>query len=328
MKLVIIGYSNVFKNRIIPVIDKLNLLDSVCIAKYHEQCWDDAYKSIQKPVTLYNDYLSAINYCNADIAYISSTNQSHFYLAQKTLLAGFHTIVDKPITLTFKESEQLIRLARDSGLLLSESTVYTYHPQMTTVMELLKKEKAAPKLITSLFSFPPMDKNNFRYNEKLGGGALLDTGPYVASVGRFFFGERPLDCYYIENNHLKSGLETSYSLLLKYPKGRALIGHFGFTTEYINRINVLAENICIDIDRIFTIPEIVENTIKVRINNRYFELKAPPGNMFEMYFIEIEKYLSINDFEKMYSNILFDAWSRDLIQKRKEYGNKSMGLSC
>ena len=54
-----------------------------------------------------------------------------------------------------------------------------------------------------------MDKVTFRYNRGLGGGAFLDTSPYVASIGRFFFDAIPVQCYYLENSMLKNGIETS-----------------------------------------------------------------------------------------------------------------------
>jgi predicted dehydrogenase len=321
MKLLLIGYSNVFKNRIIPVIDRLDFIDSVCIAKYQDQNWDDVYQSIGKPVILYDDYISAINHCKANLVYVSTTNHSHFFWAMESLKAGFHTIIDKPATLRLQETEDLIRMAKGKRLLLSESIVYTYHPQLEMVIELLRRENTEARVITALFSFPPMDTNNFRYKKELGGGALADTGPYAASLGRYFFGEAPLHCHYVENNNLDNGLETSYSLLLQYSKGRSLIGHFGFTTEYINRINILGERICIDIDRVFTLPDTVDNTIKVKINNQYQELNSPSGNMFELYFRAIEKCLDSNNFDKLYSDMLSDARSRDLIQKSKEHGN-------
>ena len=317
MKILFIGYSNVFKKRILPILDKLEFIDSVSIAKFIDQKWDDDYKSISKPVELFDNYEDAISKSKASIAYITTTNNSHFIWAKATLYAGMHTIVDKPATIYLEETEELIRIAKDSRLLVSESTVYTFHPQLELIRNTIKQHNSTPKLVTAHFSFPPLGENNFRYFKELGGGALLDTGPYAVSIGRFFFEAVPEECAYIENSTSDDGLEISYSLLLRYSNGRALIGHFGFNTEYINRINILGDKICVDVERVFTIPDSVSNQIKIKVNNHSYEVTAPSANTFELYLKAIGNCIEDEAFDKFYNEMYMDSFSRELILKKK-----------
>ena len=321
MDLLIIGYSSVFKNRILPLINRMSFIDSISIAKYEGQSWDNDYKVIVKPVKVYDNYKSALNEFKSGLAYVSTTNHSHYEWAKKCLNKGLHTIIDKPATESIDETLELIQIAKQKNLLLSESTVYLYHPQMILLNRILKSEKTSPKLITIQFSFPPLDKDNFRYHKELGGGALMDTGPYAASIGRFLFNDSPLKCYYIENSLSEDGVEISYSILLKFKNGGSLIGHFGFTTEYINRLNILTDKICVDMDRVFTLPETYENIIRIKKNNQNIEISTPSGSMFEYYFLFIEKCLKEVDYEKLYSDLLLDAQTRDSLNKCKENGN-------
>ena len=314
MELLIIGYSNLFKNRILPIIDELDFIQSVSIAKYSKQYLDDSYKKIKKQVTLYDDFESALENFNGNLAYISTTNHSHFEWAKKTLLKGIHTIVDKPATLRLSETEELIDIARSKQLLLSESTVYLYHPQFQLLDTFLKENKLFLKHITFLFSFPPLNSDNFRYVKELGGGALLDTGSYLASISRFFFNETPIETFLVKNEETEDKVETSYSVLLKFSDGRSLIGHSGFTTEYINRINVLGVDVCVDIDRVFTLPENIENIIKIRSKNESIELKSPAGNMFKNYFNVINNKLTNHSYDRLYDDMLLDAKIRNLLK--------------
>jgi len=220
-----------------------------------------------------------------------------------------------------EETEDLVRIAKERSILLSESTVYLYHPQIDLIREYFQENKLFPKLITVLFSFPPLAENNFRYKKELGGGALLDTGPYIASVSRYFFNELPSACYYIDNSTGENKIEISYSIMMKYSDGRSLIGHLGFTTEYINRINILGAGICLDIDRIFTLPETVENTIKIKNNNQSVDIIAPTGNMFKQYFLKIKNCIETKEYDQLYTDMLMDAQTRNIITKCKEYGN-------
>ena len=189
--------------------------------------------------------------------------------------------------------------------------------QIEQIKSLFVKENSIPKLITVLFSFPPLNSDNFRYKKELGGGALLDTGIYAVSIGRCFFDSLPESCCYNKNDSIEGGLEISYSLLMKYPGGRTLIGHFGFNTEYINHLNILSEKINIDVDRIFTVPDNIQNKITVRSKNSSYDIYSAIGNAFELYLKAIFKQLKSGEYEILYSNMLTDAISRNLINKNK-----------
>lgn len=312
MEILFIGYSNLFKNRILPVLNTLDFVSKISIAKYESQDWDDGYKKTDKPVSLYDDFQSALENFKGDLVYISTTNHSHYQWAKKFLESGFNTIVDKPATLLLSETKELIEMAKSKNLLLSESTVYLYHPQFYWLENYIKENNFVPKHITFLFSFPPLDKNNFRYSKNLGGGAILDTSAYVASIGRFFFGELPVECS-VSINSDNEEVDTSYSFLLTYPNGKSIVGHSGFTTEYINRINVLGENLSIDIDRVFTLPENVENPVHVRSKNNSETFVTASGNMFKEYFIYIQKCLQNKTYDELYENMNQDAYVRELL---------------
>jgi len=313
MKILFVGYSNVFKKRIIPIINELNFIDSVCIAKYKDQKWDDTYKKINKTVELFDNYYEAFSNCKADLSYISTINSSHYQLAKDSLISGLHTIIDKPATINFSETKELLKIAKQNKLLVTESAVYLYHPQFSKIKEIMSENNFIPKLVTAHFSFPPMDKSNFRYNKDLGGGAFLDTSPYAVSIGRYLFDSNPQFSKIIINESTEEDVEISYSLILKYSNGRSLIGHFGFNTEYINRINILGNTFFIDIDRVFTVPDSFRNIIKLRSNNNYQEIYSDMGNTFQLYLNHIGYCLENNSFEKLYKDLYDDAYSRNLI---------------
>ena len=315
MDILFIGYSSLLKKRILPVLDNLDFIDEISIAKYSDQRWDDHWeKVVKKPVTLYDNYEDGINKSGANLAYITTTNNSHFINALETLKSGMHTLIDKPSTMSLVESNELISLAKTNNLLVSESTIYLYHPQLEMLKEILIEHKTEAKLITAHFSFPPLGEDNFRYKKQLGGGAFLDTSPYAVSIGRYFFESVPEKCYYIENEFTDDGTEISYSILLKYPNGKSLIGHFGFNTEYINRLNILGEKISMDIDRIFTTTENLENKIDCKVKNIEFKIKTPKANAFELYFKNIFVSLNNRDYENHYNNMYMDSFTRELIK--------------
>lgn len=307
-----LGYSNLVKGRILPILAKAGFT-AVSIAKYKEQPWDKDYKKCGLPVTCYDCYEDGLNAFKGDLVYISTVNSTHAEYARMSLKLGHNTIVDKPATLTFADAQELVMLAKSKGLFLGESTVYLMHPQLSTIKEIFAGNDESPKLATIHFSMPPFQSNNFRYQKSLGGGAIMDTAPYAVSVGRYFFGCKPKKVSCIVSERKEDGLDIEYSLMMSYPNGKTMIGHFGFNTEYINQVHLMGTRTNVLCNRIFTIPDMLENELTVNHLNQVSVVKTPAGNNFELYLKDALSVLSSGDFEKAYQDLLWDAEVKNMI---------------
>lgn len=312
MHILFLGYSNLLKNRILPVLNSIPEFNTVSLAKFHEQPWDSSYSILNKKISLFDNYEDALNASNADIVYISTVNSAHFEWAERFLKKGAHVIIDKPATYSLKETEKLLFLARKNKKLLVEATVYLYHSQFSAIKDIFLQDKSEPMFLNLSFSFPPLDPSNFRYRKELGGGAVFDTGIYAISPGRYFFNSVPEKIYCTKNSY-SGDLLVSYSILAQYEGGKSLIGHFGFTTEYINRMNILGEHISVDIDRVFTTPDNIENEIKVKIRNKSNNIIVPKSNMFIQFFRKVIESVNKNEYEEFYNHILIDAKAMQMI---------------
>lgn len=307
-----LGYSNLLKNRIIPILNRLDLT-SVSIAKFQYQEWDDTYKQIDVPVTLYDSYEVGLEKFEGDIVYISTVNSTHYNYAKRSLEQGFHTIIDKPATLSLFEADELLDIAKQKELLLSEATVYLLHPQLRQVSSIFHQYNDFPKLLTVHFSMPPFLGNNFRYKKELGGGAILDTAPYAVSIGRYYFNALPVAVATVIHEINGDGVEIEYSLEMKYPDGKCLIGHFGFNTEYINQVMLMGNRTNVLLNRIFTIPESMENEFIVSHENVVASEKSESANNFELYLKDVLKRLKNKEFQNLYSSLIADAKAREMI---------------
>lgn len=107
------------------------------------------------------------------------------------------------------------------------------------IKDIFEKNGDTPKLLTVHFTMPPFKPNNFRHQRSLGGSAIMDTAPYAVSVGRYFFGSRPEKISCVVSERQQDGLDIEYSLMMSYPDGKTMIGHFGFNTEYINQVHLM-----------------------------------------------------------------------------------------
>lgn len=307
-----LGYSNLVKGRILPILAKAGFSE-VSIAKFAGQTWDDTYRECGLPVTCYDNYEDGLKHFRGDLVYVSTVNSTHVTYARKSLEAGFHTVIDKPATSSCEEARELVSIARSRGLLVGESTVYLCHPQLAAVDGIFARNGDAPKLLTVHFSMPPFLPGNFRYRKALGGGAIMDTSPYAASIGRYFFRCEPERVFCTVNERQEDGLDLAYSLLMQYPGGRVLIGHFGFNTEYVNRVFLLGNRTNVTVNRIFTIPDTLENDLTVNHLNETTTVRVPAGNNFAAYLQEVRKTLGEGDFTPGYEAMLSDAKVREMI---------------
>ena len=307
-----LGYSNLLKSRILPIIELLDI-QSVSIAKFSEQKWDDELKKYTFPISLYDNYEDALNHFQGNIVYVSTVNSTHYEYALLSLEKGFNVIIDKPATLLLDEAVHIVNVAKQKNLLLSEATVYLMHPQFSLIDEIFVRNNDRPKLITAHFSMPPFKNDNFRYKKELGGGAIFDTSPYVVSLGRYFFNELPVDVKCFVNERVNDGLDIAYSLIMAYRNGKCMIGHFGFNTEYINQLTIVGTQTKISLNRVFTIPDDLKNVICITHKNISSEERTETGNNFKLYLEKCLNALNVGNYENFYNDLLLDAEAKETI---------------
>ena len=83
--------------------------------------------------TSYDDLLSS----NIDAVVIATPAVTHFPLARKALEQGKHVLVEKPFTVTSKESVELIRLAEEQQLTLMVGATFLYSQPVRMLKQLI-----------------------------------------------------------------------------------------------------------------------------------------------------------------------------------------------
>ncbi len=76
-----------------------------------------------------------------DAAIVATPTSNHFQVASDLLRGGLHVLVEKPITTTVDEAEQLVKLAKRRQLVLQVGHVERFNPAFTTVQEKLYDPK-------------------------------------------------------------------------------------------------------------------------------------------------------------------------------------------
>lgn len=74
-----------------------------------------------------------------DIVAITTPSGSHYSLAKAALMAGAHVFVEKPLTLSLPEADELIDLAAENGLQITVGHIYRFFPMVRAIEADLRK---------------------------------------------------------------------------------------------------------------------------------------------------------------------------------------------
>ena len=306
MDILLIGYSNIARRRIIPAMTSVQDISQIHIATRGPV--DPEAIHIEKQGMIFKDYAEALSCCEPCIAYISLPNSMHAEWALKALDAGYHVVIDKPAVMNVSDANMLAEIASRKFLCVAEANVWHYHPLTQKVIEVIKAEKRAPLVISAFFSSPPLDPGNFRYDSSLGGGILLDRGSYAASCGRVLLGGSPEEiiCRNVSCQK-ENGVETSFITIMRYPGGAVLQGDFSLEGEYRNSLTVIGRSYLCIVERIFTPPADYMGIVKVRSSNTEKVISVPAGDSFTLFMKDVMDSITNKSHEKFLMTLLEDA---------------------
>jgi len=136
-------------------------------------------------------YDALISDPDIDAVYIPLPNHLHVEWAIRAARAGKHVLCEKPIALELQDIDRLIAARQETGVELAEAWMIAHHPQWAKLRELIQSGAVgAVHRVDASFSAPLTDPTDFR-NQRPGGGALRDLGPYVLGAARLATGQEP-----------------------------------------------------------------------------------------------------------------------------------------
>ena len=309
MRLLILGYSSIVERRVLPAAARVGRIATISIAS----------KSRPKPDRwpkqglFFDDYEAALRESDCDLVYLSLPNAMHERWVMAALAAGKHVVVDKPAMMTLAASERAVEEARRVGRLVAEATVFTYHPQFARLAGFVA-ETGPLTQAAAQFIIPPLPIGNFRNHAELGGGCLLDMGPYAAATMRILGGEGLSDVTALAGGrHPETGVDMGFSILARLGNGGAFSGHFSFEGEYQNRLLVVGRSGSVLIDRVFTPPADHPLEWRRRVRNVEDVVTFEPADTFANFLEAVMSAIAGGDHESFHRDLLSDARCRDMI---------------
>jgi predicted dehydrogenase len=143
---------------------------------------------------------------------VATETSTHYKIAKAALERGKHVLVEKPITTSLREAEELVALAKQKKLVLAVDHVFLYHPVVRKIKE--------------YFDCSELGKINYIDSTRVNLGiyqqdvnVLWDLACHDVAVVNYLVEEQPESVRAVGRINPEHGVEDLTYLFLYYPSG-------------------------------------------------------------------------------------------------------------
>lgn len=209
--------------------------------------WKRKYNIPEKNIYNYRTFDQIADNKDIDIIYIVLPNSMHHEYVLRAAKAGKHVMCEKPMSVSVKEAEEMIKACKDAGVQLGIGYRLHFEPFTQEVMRLgQKKILGDVRFIQTNFGFSIGDPTQWRLKKEMaGGGPLMDVGIYCVQASRYVTGEEPLwvtaQLGPITDKQRFTTVEESISWQMQFPGGATVNGFSSYKSN-IEQLYVSANN--------------------------------------------------------------------------------------
>jgi len=172
-----------------------------------------------------DDLEDGITSSGIDAVYIATPNNLHREHTVRAARAGAHVLCEKPMAVTERECEEMIRAASEAAVKLMIAYRLHFERGNLEAVELVNSGKLGdPRIYASVFCNNVKDPDNIRLGPiEKGGGTLYDIGIYCLNAARYLFRAEPEEVVAISANGGDPRFSESdemTSAILKFPGER------------------------------------------------------------------------------------------------------------
>jgi predicted dehydrogenase len=192
-----------------------------------------AFASKFKAPAVYSSYQDLVSDVNVDIVYIATPHPFHFEQGQLCLNHGKAVLCEKPLTLSFRQTEILVNLAREKKVFLMEAMWSRFIPALVKMKSVIDSGAIGEiKFLHADFGFispPNLDLRTF--NMALGGGAQLDVGVYPMFLALWLMGKP--DSVKAHASLASTGADDNTTAMLCYENGAVASIYSSFIADSV-----------------------------------------------------------------------------------------------
>lgn len=179
-------------------------------------------------VKIYNTVEQALDDTDIELVIVSTPNNTHFQIVKAALEAGKHVLVDKPVTTTVREAQELGDIAEAKGLVLYAFQNRRWDSDFLALRKLLELPADSPHSLGHLVEF---ESHYDRYRtsaygswkDEVGASLIYNLGSHIIDQALVLFG-RPQKLTAFLQNVRKMGTpdyDDSFTIYMQYSPNSA-----------------------------------------------------------------------------------------------------------
>lgn len=166
-----------------------------------------------------SDYRKLVADAELDAVAVVTPVATHFAIAKEFLSAGKHALLEKPLTATVREAEELIELAEANQRTLMVDHTFVYTGAVRKMKEIVSSGE-----LGDLLYFDSVRINLGLFQRDI--NVLWDLAPHDLSIMDYLIERQPEGLSATGSCHIEAGIENIAYLIMKFPDD--FISHFHF----------------------------------------------------------------------------------------------------
>ena len=172
---------------------------------------------------------------NVDAIAIATPVRTHFRLAREALLHGKHVLVEKPLTASVEEAEELVALAEERQLVLMVGHTFEYSPAVNELRKLVQSGD-----LGKIYCVEAERVNLGLFRSDI--NVIWDLAPHDISILLYLFGKTPEQIKVQAHAHIQPNIHDVAHLDLNYADGMNAHVHVSWLHPCkIRRVTVIGD---------------------------------------------------------------------------------------
>ena len=241
----VVGLGWIAQAAFMPGVEHTGNSEMVALVTGHEQKAEKVGEKYGIARTYsYEEYDAMLASGEVDAVYLALPNFDHVDYAVKTLDAGIHLLLEKPMAVSVEECERIIAASKRSGAKLMVAYRLHHEPGTLAAIETLRSGKlGAIRAFNSSFSQQIMGSNH-RAKHGYWAGPVPDMGTYPINEVRNLFGAEPIEVFAtgVNTDPSRFNFEDTVAVTLKFEGARVAAFVLSYNGGDVDDVRVIGNN--------------------------------------------------------------------------------------
>lgn len=172
---------------------------------------------------------------DVDAVIIATPVRTHYRLAKEALLHGKHVLVEKPLTASVAEAEELVALAEKQQRILMVGHTFEYNPAVNELRRLIQDGD-----LGRIYRIEAERLNLGLFRQDI--NVIWDLAPHDISILLYLLGKKPRQIRVQAHAHIQSRIPDVAHLDLSYTDGMAAHIHVSWLyPSKVRRVTVIGD---------------------------------------------------------------------------------------